>query len=330
MNMEMLIRYLRTTLGITIDLNEVQGGALEKLPFYIKGLFRFYLTKLMGQEMLLVEILGGEMRVRMIEKQIQIVGDTFGIPAVLMVMDMPSVTRNRLIERRINFIVPGKELFLPALMMNLRERSGGPIKQNEKLLPSAQVIVLYRILSRSEDIGGLTLKQIASMLKYTTMAITKAARNLTYHGLCEITGAKGKHIQFSWPIPELWRRALPLMVSPVIKRIYIDELPERISLYRSNTSALPEYSDMNEGDQVYFAVAKPSFYSLRKEGLLQDPNGYEGRYCLEVWRYDPGTLADGIAGKGIVDPLSLYLSLKNTHDERMELALDKIIEKHIW
>ena len=32
----------------------------------------------------------------------------------------------------------------------------------------------------------------------------------------------------------------------------------------------------------------------------------------------------------VVDPLSLYLSLKDSTDERIEMALEKIIKDYIW
>jgi hypothetical protein len=32
----------------------------------------------------------------------------------------------------------------------------------------------------------------------------------------------------------------------------------------------------------------------------------------------------------VVDPLSLYLSVKESRDERIEMALEQILEKFIW
>jgi hypothetical protein len=32
----------------------------------------------------------------------------------------------------------------------------------------------------------------------------------------------------------------------------------------------------------------------------------------------------------VVDPLSLYLSVKDSRDERIEMALDQILKKYIW
>ena len=56
----------------------------------------------------------------------------------------------------------------------------------------------------------------------------------------------------------------------------------------------------------------------------------EGRYCLEVWKYNPKQLANLVQDDySVVDPLSLYLSLKNETDERIEMALEQIKTKFI-
>lgn len=44
-----------------------------------------------------------------------------------------------------------------------------------------------------------------------------------------------------------------------------------------------------------------------------------GSMEIEMWKYDP----ELFAWEGVVDPLSLYLSLKNTKDERVEMALEQ-------
>ena len=47
---------------------------------------------------------------------------------------------------------------------------------------------------------------------------------------------------------------------------------------------------------------------------------------IEVWWYPPALFAE----RGIVDPFSLYLSLKADHDERTEAALEEMMEKFQW
>ena len=49
---------------------------------------------------------------------------------------------------------------------------------------------------------------------------------------------------------------------------------------------------------------------------------------FEVWAYDPRLL---VAAPGAdVDPLSLYLSLKDHPDERVEAAAGELIRAHAW
>jgi hypothetical protein len=116
----------------------------------------------------------------------------------------------------------------------------------------------------------------------------------------------------------------------VFKRIYVDEMPEGMHLLKANESALPEYSDMNPSQQKYYAIEKGKFYDLQKNGQLKNPNEYEGKYALEVWKYNPEPLAHILNNNmNVVDPLSLYLSLKDSRDERVEMALEQIIEKQI-
>jgi hypothetical protein len=53
-----------------------------------------------------------------------------------------------------------------------------------------------------------------------------------------------------------------------------------------------------------------------------DPESQE----VEVWSYNPELLSGG----QIVDRLSLYLSLKDNEDERVEAALEHMMEAVSW
>jgi hypothetical protein len=47
---------------------------------------------------------------------------------------------------------------------------------------------------------------------------------------------------------------------------------------------------------------------------------------VEVWSYDPKRFAK----EGFVDTFSLYLNLRNDQDERIEAALEEMMEKVEW
>lgn len=51
-----------------------------------------------------------------------------------------------------------------------------------------------------------------------------------------------------------------------------------------------------------------------------------GKNMIEVWRYDPTLMSLN----GYVDKLSLYLSLINDEDERVQIELEHLLETIEW
>jgi len=330
--MQKLKTYINAILGYEIQPEPIPKSRLGQLPLFITETYKFYDLILFNKDLILIELRNEEnFSVLQIEKHFSQIKQTLEKKVVLIADSITAFNRKRLIEKGINFIIPGKQLFLPDLLLDLRETFVNPkIKvKKQKLLPSAQYILLYHILHRYEKIEEWSLKQLAEKLKYTQTAITKAVDSLKYHELCEVTGSKEKFVHFDHPINELWHIAEPLLVNPVLKRVYVDEIPKPFML-NSNISALQEYSDINRSRQEYYAIEKHLFYELQKSGQFKNLNDYEGRYCLEVWKYNPDILATDITEESSVDPLSLYLSLRDSRDERIEMALEKIIEQYTW
>jgi hypothetical protein len=330
--MDALYKYIYDTLGIVLQVETPDTGKLSRMPFFLKQGFQYYKVNLFDRVFILALLedkqdLGG---ISHIEKQLEGMVKNLGYPLILVLNNITAVTRKRLVEKGINFIVPGKQLYLPAVMIDFNEVFKKPINHKENLLPSAQVILLHQILKRNINIAELPFKQLAFDLGYSAMAISKAVENLKYHELCEVKGTKEKHIQFNLPIPELWEKALPMLVDPVIKRVYIDQFPDNIVQIRSNLSALTEYSNLNPEMQEHRAMEKALFYDLKNTDVFVDMNPQEGRYCLEVWKYNPLVLTKSNGTQSLVDPLSLYLSMKHMNDERIKIALEGIIKKYIW
>lgn len=329
--MDALRQYLQETIGDDLNPVLVKENETDRLPLFLKTMYQLYRANFRGRELLLAEI-GNEnsSTIQQIERHFQLIQEIFGNFTVLVAKNIPAFNRKRLIEKGINFIVPGKQLYLPALMLDLRETYSKPVQKKLTLLPSAQCILLYHILHREENIEELPLKQVAVLFNYTAMAISKAADNLGKHNLCKLEGTREKFIRFTGNIPELWQNALPFLLNPVLRQVFADKIPQDDFWKTANESALPEYSDMNESRQEYYATDRGNFLRLQKNGQLMNLNDYEGKYCIEVWKYSPVTLTKGITKKNNVDPLSLYLSLKDNKDERVEMALEKIIENYIW
>src|SRR5690554_501502 len=317
--MEKLNEYIYELLGQEIELNKLPEDILNKLPFLFRNNYEFYTTKLYNHELIFLMLNKEDtFNAQQLRKQLEIIQNTLNKPVVVITEDITAVNRKRLIDQKISFIAPGKQMFLTKLLIDIQSfNQGRAFKEKIKLLPSAQVLVLYHILHRRDDISQYTFKELAEKFQYTQMGITKAVNNLKDLALIEVIGTKEKSIVIEKDIPKLWKQAEDLFVNPVFKTVYTDKKPE--NLLHSNTTALEEYTDMNPGIQEYFAIERNRFYDLEKANQFLNLNEENGNYALEVWKYNPELIAKNITQKNNIDPLSLYLSLKDGFiDERTD------------
>ena len=118
---------------------------------------------------------------------------------------------------------------------------------------------------------------------------------------------------------ELWEKVSPLMLSPVDRVVYTDH--ELMEIPSSGESALEQYTMIAAPEKPCKAVSKE--WALEQKDML---NKYDGNYLVEIWRYDPNILEKNHT----IDPLSLYLSLRTSDDERIKIELKNLISSVAW
>lgn len=330
--MKNVLKYLNEVLGIHVTANPIAKSNQDKLPMYVIETFKLYNINFFNKEVVFAELKNNEgLSILQIEKQLQQIKKHLNKIVVVVLENIQAYNRKRLIEKQINFIVPGKQLFLPDLLIDLRESYPREKTQKETLMPSAQLLIIYQILSSDLNwkIEEHPFKDIAQKFGYTPMAITKAIVNLKNHGLIDVFGEKEKFIRFRYDKTALWEKTKKdnLFVNPVLKTVFVDEKPKGLTLLKSNTSALSTYTDLNPSNQEYCAIEKDEFYTLQRSNALVNPNPSDGKYALEIWKYKPVNIVSDMT---VVDPLSLYLSVQDKSDERIEMALDQILKKYVW
>ena len=75
-------------------------------------------------------------------------------------------------------------------------------------------------------------------------------------------------------------------------------------------------------------MSKEEFAVLQKKnGIRKVENAFDARFELEIWHYIPSLLNDK---NEVVDTLSLFLSLREEPDERVQVALKELMEKFQW
>ncbi len=330
--MEKLKEYIHQILGKDLEIKELSKELTNKLPYIFKNNFNFYVTHLHNHELILVRVNKDEaLNAAQLRQQVLAIQKVLGKKIIIVTEDITAINRKRLIDQRISFIVPGKQMFLAELLIDIQDFNKDKEFQKEfLLLPSAQLILLYQILHKEDNLSQYTFKELAEKFQYTQMGITKAIENLKRLAIVEVIGTKEKNIVFGGDISKLWKSIEKHLINPVLKTVYVDEKPT-IKMYRSNATALEEYSNMNPSKLEYLAIEKNKFYELEKTNKLVNLNNESGNYALEVWKYNPEIITNGITKKNNVDPLSLYISLKEGFmDERTDMALDQIIEKYVW
>ena len=323
--MKALQQYLRETFGIQEQLH-TDKELTRKLPLYLRGSYGLYTGSLSGQKIIWAEIKDIEPPTPdQLKKQSQALQEFLGyIPVVFVFSSLKPWQRKRLIEKKVGFVEPFRQLYIPQLYIQIREGHGKEMEVSTalNLKPPAQFLLLYHL--QVSGLEGLLLQDIAHRLSYSPMTVTRAVKELGGLELLQVEGAKEKSILFREKGRKLWEKALPYLVSPVRDVWYWDQPVKNKYIRSGGEMALACYSLLSAPDRQTHVVGKDAF-RLNKLSLhgLHKKYGY---HMLEVWHYDPAVLSTTRE----VDKLSLYMTLKDHEDERIQGALRNMINEMAW
>lgn len=333
--MNELYQYIEQITGMPLKVKQLPRQEVEALPLYLKQGYKWKLAEIDGKLWLLAEMTeNDQLSVSQVEIHFTRARNILGHPVMAVFQDLEAYNRRRLIEKQIPFIVVNKQVYIPGFLVDLKENFEFKSKVHSKLIPLAQLIVLYYLLHKQEikELENKTFKELAVFFHTTQMEITRTADNLKALNLINVGTGKEKYIRFITQHKQLWNdiEQRKLFIYPVQKQVYMDHKFFK-GLLKSNSTALAEYTDMNPTRQEFYAIDKKVFYKFEEENRREPVNAIDAKYCIEIWKYDPAVLVkNGSYPQDMVDPLSLYLSLLNTKDERVEIALDQLLNKIAW
>ncbi len=240
--------------------------------------------------------------------------------------NLPSYVRKRLIEKRIAFVIPKVQMYLPALGMELRPRSWGkqPI-QVERYSPATQVVLIHWLMGRVQE--PLTPLDLSKQLWYSAMSMSRAVDELETTQVAEVKRmGRERLVSFPEERRSTWLKVLPRLRNPVSNTVRVLEHDVyQLNAPRAGITALSKQSMLNESSYPEYAVSRAAWKDMEKAGVEKIPVEEPGTCLLQIWRYDPKVLES----EGLVDPFSLYLSLQNETDERIEMALEEMMERFL-
>ena len=311
------MEYLRKVLGIDTVYKE---SKLLSLPYYITGRYKIEGVQLIGVEALFVYPQNELQNIGAVKKHLGRIEEESGLPVVLVLKHVTYREKEYLIQDKIPFIVEGKQIYLPFMGVYLQERCDAEKKKLSSILPSAQLLLLYYIYSGQKEI---MTSDISKALSLTPTSVSRASRQLEEIGLLKSEKRGVQKAVFSDKKPdELFSFSKEYLISPVKKTIYVDKNIIMDNLLLSSYSALSEYSMLSSNTLTYLASDSISKWEKNGADKLSDP---DREYAIELWRYDPRLLSGGEA----VDRLSLALALGDEKDERVEDAIEEMLQT-LW
>lgn len=236
--------------------------------------------------------------------------------------------RGRLVELGQPFVLPGRQLFWPALgSATTVQRPQRTAPQAVQVLgPVAQQLLLGLLLGRW--LAPITVAVAAQYLGCSAASVSQAVKALEGCGLLQShTQGRERVMALKDSPSSAWKQALPLLQSPVRQRLRIAQaqLPPQARAWCAAETALAQHTLLAAPAEPVYALASRQWRTLGA-GITPIPVPDAGTCVLELWRYPP----EGTAVHGCVDPLSLYLSLREQQDERLQAALEELLAGLPW
>jgi hypothetical protein len=320
--------YFLEELGISLIIGKPDKERIQNLPLYIAGNYNFSTTKIHRSDILLAETKDEPVDTRQIIKQAEFIKNEFNFIVVFVLHELQSGQRRKLIEKKIAFIQPWKQVYIPelVLMMNDMTKTETVIfDQAKKLSFLSQYVLLYHL--QIESLENKSGAEISRMIGYSKMSMSRVSKELQSSLVIELD-EKGREKIFHFTMSPriLWSNFSKVLSNPVRERLYFDKIDSNKLMLRSGEEALSEYSNLSAGDYHTLAISKTGLNEWKHHPVKLFFSRDPGSLILEVWHYDPVVPE----GSRTVDKLSLYLSLRESPDERIRIALDEMIHEIEW
>ena len=96
-----------------------------------------------------------------LKKQSQWIKQKTALHSIFVLPELSAYLRTQLIEKKIPFIVPNVQLYLPDLGLDLRENIKQTNRVSSRIFPASQVIVLANLLKRMQMHMGFSANTLA-------------------------------------------------------------------------------------------------------------------------------------------------------------------------
>lgn len=323
-------KYLGETLGM--DISFFPWKDQKKLPLFLVNAYIFFETSFLNNPcLIMIPKNDVEVTPHMIQKNWKQIIEKWNGPCVYISDTISSYNRKRLIQHYIPFIIPNNQIYLPDFGFDLREHFKQHRIHKEIFSPATQTVIISTLLKEKNE--RLIPSELAATLGYSSMTMTRAFNELETAGIGKLI-KKGKERWwiFEGTKKDLWEQTNDMLRSPIRSREFMKFLPGSKMMYipldipLAGISALAKTTMINSPRLRIYAISVEEYRQTNIPKGFQHSPADEADLELEIWNYNPILFSHD----GKVDPFSLYLSLRETTDERIETALEELMENIQW
>ena len=311
--------FIEKTLHQEIELIPLE--CIDSFPLVLRANYDYYTMKIERQDCILAA-LKDEINLSTIRKQYRRILQITGKHCVLYLKKLTYYSRDKMLEEGIPFIWEEHQIYMPFLGLLLQKNETRKVKPCFKISFLTQKLLLTAIYGEWNDVS---VTEAAERLAVSKMSITRAFDEIESLDIPVLkkTGRSRRCVRIgnkkeTWEIIEVFLR------SPLLKEYHLEnQFPEK--LMKSGISALAEMSMLGDNPYPTYCITKYDTIKNRIAGEQEVPRGempgciiQELGYCIPF--------QDG----EVVDPLTVYLLLKNDEDPRVEIALEEMMEEYVW
>lgn len=260
-------------------------------------------------------------------KQAQVMKNQSGLDVILVFNSLKDDEKKQLLNANVPYLDFNRNVYLPYLGFLFNS-----LKAIEPISLSASEQRLLIILLLSLETNQIDIKKMSEISGLSEPSLYRMFKKFKGYGWL---GNSNRSYQLAKSRRTIFKEALPQMVSPVIAKELVspsefDALHQNHSFWETHLTALSQLGmlsyDKTYGEYAIDHKAYKQFSTEIKNASL------DGIY-LEVWSYLPLPIDSWSRFLGehsqnlMVDPISLYLSLQDSQDPRIEEDLEGLKQK---
>ena len=254
--------------------------------------------------------------------QARIMGEKASMDVILVFSKLSDIEKKQLLQARVPFVDFKGNLFFPPLGLVLN--ANDDVATSKELTPSEQLTWIAFLLTKGQKVVDVDmLSQVTGLPNSTIYRCLRTFKTLDW------LNKPNKLYTYTASKKELFLKSESYLFNPIKKRLLLpnvdlENIKSASRLLYGGTYALAYLTFLAESDENSSYVI--SHRQFNKLSLPLSQHVLEGK-VLEIWRYSPFVSEfwndfKENQDRQFVDPISLYLTLKDDDDPRVEEEIE--------